>query len=330
MTTDSLDVMANYPPDTFDSQVCDPPYGVNILGNDWDRGIPPVEVWEECLRVLKPGGYLLAFGDRRTSHVLTTNVEAAGFEIKEQIMWIYYCGFPKLEPVGKMIDKSLGQIDPDYLHNIYSDGTSGLDVTFGPIVKKRGGSRCAKCGKSRAYKYKCQDSKCAQKYKAQTEMGKKYADFNTILKPAYEPILVARKPLSEDTIISNVLKHGTGALNIGACRVQLERPKFPSNIISEMPEHAPYFNCTKPTSSELNYGVKNTHPTPKPVELMRHLTRLVTPPGGWVLDPFMGSGTCGIACALEGFDYTGTELSPEYIEIAETKIKQIQADLSIN
>ena len=365
---DCLKVLKGMPDNSVDSIVTDPPYGLSFMSKKWDYDVPSVEVWHECLRVLKPGGHLLAFAGSRTYHRLVVNVEDAGFEIRDQIMWVYGSGFPKSHNIG---------------------------------------------------------------HKAEEWQG-----WGTALKPAHEPIVVARKPLV-GTVAANVLEHGTGGLNIDACRVQMEGKdggtwgasnatidhegrmfnrsnnpeyrsqrhdagRFPANFIHDGSEEvvslfpdssttgkrtqrshskekkindhvhafqrqrsdqeytdsgsaARFFYCAKASRSERNAGleafddgertdyggfhsekglvangrnpenrlpVKNIHPTVKPIDLMRYLCRLVTPPEGVVLDPFMGSGTTGIGAKAEGFDFIGIEREEEYLRIAEARIAQ--------
>ncbi len=288
-----------------ESVVTDPPYELGFMGKSWDAsGIAfDKKTWELAFQLLKPGGYLLAFSASRNYHRMAVAVEDAGFEIRDQIMWIYGSGFPKSLNLG--------------------DG------------------------------------------------------WGTALKPAHEPIVMARKPVAEKTVADNVLKHGTGGINIDGCRVGKEileeqiagrsnkigtferkdmiTPKregrFPANVMHDGldEEWARFFYCPKTAKSERNQGLvefddkqyshdgrkksienpyqrnksisKNSHPTVKPVELMKYLCRLVTPKGGTVLDPFMGSGSTGMAAKDEGFDFIGIEREKEYFEISEQRIK---------
>lgn len=308
LTGDCVEVMAAMAPNSVDAVVCDPPYELGFMGKSWDgTGVAyQVATWRAAYRVLKPGGHLLAFGGSRTYHRMACAVEDAGFEIRDQIMWLYGSGFPKS-------------------HNLKGE----------------------------------------------------HEGWGTALKPAHEPIVVARKPLI-GTVAANVLKHGTGALNVDGCRVgQRERerhvdekrvssfggdaqdyknpntyPKatsplpagrWPANVIldeeagamlDEQEGHGAsrFFYCPKASRKEREAGVgalrdsgrsgqrHNNHPTVKPVALMRYLIRLVTPPGGTVLDPFLGSGTTLMAAALEGVDAIGIEREAEYVEIAKARV----------
>jgi site-specific DNA-methyltransferase (adenine-specific) len=379
MLGDNISSLKKLPDNSIDSIVSDPPYGLSFMGKKWDYDVPSVEFWKEVYRVLKPGGHVLAFGGTRTYHRLVVNIEDSGFEIRDQIQWIYGQGFPK----SLNINKAISEIDPS---------------------------------------------------------NKDFDGFGTNLKPANEPICVARKPLSEKSVAENVLKWGTGGINIDGCRVGSDsftqrgagspgdvmntglkkdyigddyEGRFPANIILEclcdevikgekgevkksggtrencdlshewgydnivrtnftdkgdihtnpmcpcyiMDEQSDkasrFFYQAKVSKSERNMGLdgfedkkskstnmydmvrpngtnrdvplkKNTHPTVKPVALMAYLCRLVTPPNGIVLDPFMGSGSTGIAAQLEGFRFCGMELDEDYFKIAEARINDFE------
>ncbi len=298
---DAREVLPCLPSESVHSVVTDPSYefGTGMRGDEaWDVKTVAYDerIWEETLRILKPGGHLLSFGGSRTYHRLATAVENSGFEIRDQIMWIYGSGFPKSYNVGKAVEKASGKAEAD-----------------------------------------------------------KWDGWGTALKPAHEPIVVARKPL-DGTIANSVLEYGTGAINIDASR---NGERFPTNVIlsedgsAEMNEQtgrevSQFFYCPKPTREEREFGcedletkikhrmnsggleaesrwapsqVKNDHPTVKPLNLIRYLVRMVTPPGGTVLDMFVGSGTTAIAAALEGFEFVGVELEPSYVEIANARVE---------
>jgi site-specific DNA-methyltransferase (adenine-specific) len=313
---DCLDVMKTLDAESIDAIVTDPPYGLSFMGKDWDHGIPGESFWREALRVAKPGTHLLAFGGTRTFHRLTVAIEDAGWEIRDCIMWVYGSGFPKS-------------------HNLDGD----------------------------------------------------WQGWGTALKPAWEPIIVARKPLA-GTVAQNVQAYGTGAVNVDWCRIGLETIKvngwkcggeqvyngrqssgfdggthagrWPANLIHDgsdevvglIGEAARFFYCSKASKADRDSGLdgwesrangigderpsgqsmqrldgrdtrltRNHHPTVKPNDLMRYLCRLVTPPGGTVLDPFCGSGSTGKAAVMEGFRFIGIELNPEYAAIAEARIQ---------
>ena len=207
----NIDILKTYEDNTFDSIVTDPPYGIAFLGKDWDNDTGAMETWEECFRVLKPGGHILAFSAARTYHHLATNIEMAGFEIRDQLMWLYGSGFPKAQDIGKAIDKREGKKDPNYGSNKHS----GI-VTEG---EGRKDYRCSVCNKTIGSWVKdCKEEDCGQKYNYQTDLAQQWAGWKTALKPAHEPIVMARKPF-KGSAIDNVLEHGTGALNIDASRV---------------------------------------------------------------------------------------------------------------
>ena len=288
---DNRQILKQFPDNHFDSIVTDPPYGIDFLGKAWDANTGALDTYQECLRVLKPGGHIFAFSAARTYHHLAITLEQAGFEIRDQIMWIYSSGFPKSQDVGKNNDM------PDW------------------------------------------------------------AGWGTALKPAHEPIALARKPI-KTSIAKNVEKYGTGALNIdatripyadgqiikgGALKVKMDEAnsevlnktviadntwtghsqgRFPSNVIGEITEpYQKYFYCPKVSRRERHTGEsENNHPTVKPVALMEYLIKLITPPNGLVLDPFNGSGSTGMAAVGLGMDYIGIDLDPNYIEISKKRI----------
>jgi len=373
-----------------DSIVTDPPYELGFMGKSWDStGIAfQKETWELALQLLKPGGHLLAFGGSRTYHRMAVAIEDAGFEIRDQIMWLYGSGFPKSRNIGKDMEK-----------------------------RKVGGIKnLKKIGEKRGIKLETgtQGYSYSKEYVPGISMGGKqisgdipvyeitnaYAGWGTALKPAHEPIVMARKPL-EGTVADNVLKHGTGGINIDGCRVEGQKQcvpnaqfhkhkfanaetvnvgigygtgrsgemsdnsqgRFPANVIHDgsaeatagfphtaarffyspkvsrdernrgvehMPKKDKVFNGQSDTRSKDMKGVEqkfttepaaNHHPTVKPLDLMKYLVRLVTPPGGICLDPFMGSGSTGMAAKDEGFDFIGIEKEEEYFVIAEQRIK---------
>ena len=302
----NMDALKSLPDNSIDSIVTDPPYGLSFMGKKWDHDVPSVEFWKEIFRVLKPGGHVLSFGGTRTYHRMVVNIEDAGFEIRDQIMWIYGSGFPKSHDLGKSTKKM------------------GVETS-------------------------------------------QWDGWGTGLKPANEPICVARKPISEKNIAENVMKHGTGGLNIGESkignevrtvpvhsndlkddktlfglhktiqheRVETTEGRFPSNVIVDdsigqsMGEQGKFFYSPKASKKEKSLGMQegksqNIHPTVKPVDLMRYLIKLVTPKGGVVLDPFMGSGSTGIATMIEGFNFVGMEMDPDYFQIAKKRIENFQ------
>lgn len=357
---DNLATLKTYPDNYFDAVVTDPPYGLSFMGKKWDYDVPRVELWAEVFRVLKPGGHLLAFAGTRTQHRMAVNIEDAGFEIRDLIAWVYGSGFPKSLDISKAIDKAAGA-------DRIETGSRRADVGI------QGGnfSNNTKQGIIKLYNIPA------------TEAAKEWDGWGTALKPALEPITVARKPI-EATVAANVLKYGTGGLNIDGARIEhnqkssivirkkpdeffkgkksiekieLEKGRWPANLIHDGSEEvvklfpneneesaARFFYCPKASKSERDNGLKgfepktagvgalrdggqesegrgNFHPTVKPVDLMRYLVKLVTPKGGTVLDPFNGSGTTGVACKLENFNYVGLEFDPEYCKISRARIE---------
>lgn len=192
MQGDCLEMMAELDDASVDSIVTDPPYGLSFMGKRWDYDVPSVEIWAECLRVLKPGGHLLAFAGTRTQHRMAVRIEDAGFEIRDMIAWVYGSGFPKSHNVANSIDKMHGAGDRG--HRIARASAFHPDGTKEPSGDN------------------------LPPYVARTEHGRGWEGWGTALKPALEPITVARKPLV-GTVAQNVLTHGTGALNIDGCRV---------------------------------------------------------------------------------------------------------------
>lgn len=403
---DSLTVLRDLPDNSIDAVVTDPPYGLSdhgltdvvdclaawihgqpylprtakkgFMGKPWDAWVPGPELWREVLRVLKPGGHALVFAGTRSMDLMSIALRLSGFELRDSIghahddaghgplmAWVHGQGFPKSVNVFRAIAEKFGDADA-----------------------------------------------------AQAWHG-----WGTALKPAWEPILLCRKPLIERTIADNVLRHGTGALNIDGCRVptgmedgqiqscvlppdrresaegrdldtahathcQSAQPagRWPANVIHDgspdvmavFPESAGqlanvsrrradkfrntygafkgcdersekrgdsgsaarFFYCAKPSRAEKNAGVedthagqcspgsRNTHPTVKPVELCRYLCRLITPVGGVVLDPFMGSGTTGVAAILEGFGFVGIDAELDFVDVARARCAHAEREVN--
>ena len=325
---DCRDVMATMDASSVDAIVTDPPYGLAFMGKDWDHGVPGVEFWTEALRVAKPGAHLLAFGGTRTYHRLACAIEDAGWEIRDCVMWVYGSGFPKSHDVSKAIDKAAGA-EREVVGSYKGASNIGTGSTNSYITTERG---------------KATDVSVTA---PATDAARQWFGWGTALKPAWEPIIVARKPLC-GTVAENVLTHGTGALNIDGCRAGA---RWPANVIHDgiMHEHGRYFYCAKASKADRDEGceglpvrqtvgggglnnpvsgaygsekapARNHHPTVKPTELMRNLVRLVTPPGGVVLDPFCGSGSTGRGAILEGMSFIGIDLDEDYLEIARRRI----------
>lgn len=323
---------------SIDAIVTDPPYELGFMGRAWDKtGIAnSVEMWAECLRVLKPGGHLLAFSGTRTYHRMACAIEDAGFELRDQMGWAYGTGFPKSLDVSKAIDAAAGAKRGPGRQKTYADGSQ-------------------KSGNGRDLGRMNDDAWAGGKgprmeTEPATDAARKWAGWGTALKPAWEPIAVARKPLA-GTVAANVLAHGTGALNIDGCRIpgargacsrgatddgwgmraqgRIEddgRGRFPANLLHDgspevvdvLAEASRFFYCSK--ASKADRGEGNEHPTVKPSDLMRYLVRLVTPPGGIVLDPFAGSGSTGKAARAEGFHFLGFEIDAAMAAFANQRI----------
>lgn len=413
-----LEALKGIPDNSVDSIVTDPPYGLSFMGKKWDYDVPEQAIWEECLRVLKPGGHLLAFAGTRTQHRMAVRIEDAGFEIRDMIAWVYGSGFPKSMDVSKAIDKmdaadarrerqlrftewmrstgltsaEINRITDTNMGSHYTTAASqpsvatrehfeklrpyfGVDVPewVEQLVDERtvesenfkrrqvvgrsssgiAGGSGKHAGEDGAYGFGAEFDITAPA----TDAARQWQGWGTALKPAIEPITVARKPL-KGTVADNVLAHGTGALNIDGCRINPvelapgggngkakhggnfagehrgERPKievhthgrWPANLIHDggaevddsLGSASRFFYCAK--TSRKDRGEGNTHPTVKPTDLMVYLCRLVTPPGGVVLDPFMGSGSTGKAAMREGFRFIGIEMDAYYLAIAEARI----------
>ena len=463
---DCLDVLRTLPDASVDSVVTDPPYGLSFMGKRWDYDVPSVEIWAECLRVLKPGGHLLAFAGTRTQHRMAVRIEDAGFEIRDMLAWLYGSGFPKSLDVSKALDKAedyklqaahrRAWVEAVQEAGLYLPGNSRHDWTVGEHApgnkwwaefeawlpglsgEKREAIERIVVGKGFKPRPTFHTADIggeaeANEYAittAATDAARQWEGWGTALKPALEPITMARKPLA-GTVAANVLEHGTGALNIDGCMVEADdganraRPprtanailgggkgtnltasehndagRWPANVLHDGsdevlahfpdapgqpyavgPEHgekpsvntfgdygardnfaprndtgsaARFFYCAKASKADRDEGLSgfdvvkvktksgggaphngrsassdggmraNVHPTVKPTDLMRYLLRLVTPPGGTALDPFMGSGSTGKAALLEHFKFIGIERDPDYLEIAKARIDYIR------
>jgi site-specific DNA-methyltransferase (adenine-specific) len=453
--------MKELPDNSIDAIVTDPPYGLSnidekvftnallkwvagkrdftpagrgFMGKTWDAFVPPPAVWDECFRILKPGGHILVFAGSRTIDLMGVSVRMAGFEIRDSLAWIYGQGFPKSLDISKAIDKAAGA----EREVIGSRPLTGNGKTMKSGFHQPDGTGAGETVKQEVFEYTA----------PATDEAKKWEGWGTALKPAMEPIIMARKPLSEKTVATNVLKWGTGGINIADSRVGFDTisvhnaPKgtfaggepdrgsdtdsyrehvgrYPSNVIfghtdscvqtSEtnvwecvdgcpvkeldrqsgirpggmypakrgqavntsfasgqetvggqrsmgdsggasryfyqakankkdrnegldgLPEKGKVFNGKSedsagnaPGSVEDKFTTKpqtNFHPTVKPTDLLRYLVRMVCPPDGVVLDPFIGSGSTGKAAILEGFKIIGVETTSEYLPIIQGRIE---------
>lgn len=199
---DCLDKLKELDDNSVDSIVTDPPYGLSFMGKKWDYDVPSVEIWEECLRVLKPGGHLLAFAGSRTYHRMAVRIEDAGFEIRDQIMWIYGSGFPKSLNVGKILEKYKATGNASW--NGTGDSSNGA-LGYSKLQKEHG--------------YRPTDY--SNRHQTKIEIDNEWEGWGTGLKPAHEPIVMARKPFS-GPVVKNVLDWGTGGLNIDGCRIETD------------------------------------------------------------------------------------------------------------
>ena len=394
---DSLEVLKKATSNSIDTIITDPPYGISFMGKKWDYDVPSVELWEQCLRVLKPGGTLLTFAGSRTSHRMAVNVEDAGFTIKDTIMWLYGSGFPKATDISKQLDKGVERKVIGISENTRDRSKHEVNA-MNPIPNN--------------------PITITEPATPEAQLWNGWKSHG--LKPAYEPIIIAMRP-NDGTYAGNALKWGVSGLNIdggrigtegetakgtfpnedsngiygnglnGACEIKdIGMGRFPANIILDeesgrlldeqsgvlksgggvkankgtvglygiasnvetdfKPDKggaSRFFYCAKASKRERNTGcegleeksnmrvkapradeeaktankMSNSHPTVKPLALMEYLCTLTkTPTGGVVLDPFMGSGTTGVACKNTGRDFIGIEREAEYIEIAKKRI----------
>ena len=359
---DCVEILRSFPDNSIDSIICDPPYGIGFMGKDWDHSVPTEEWAKECFRVLKHGGHIVAFGATRAIHRMVCALEDEGFEIRDMINWLYFSGFPKSMDISKQIDKMKG-VDPIDT-GVPDPNCKGRAKRTNEFVN---GSNLEPNSRERNIT------------KPATEEAQYWEGWGTALKPAQEPAILCRKPIEKGLNVSeNVLKWGTGAINIDACRFGYGDPcwvgpqdpvgprsvggwqddyvggKLVNPISTEDPEArwpANIYQCAKPSRSERETGLDdlpkkpsrsnmnshngtgervdgnptpmrgNFHPTVKPTKLMAWLCRLLTPKGGIVLDTFLGSGTTGVSASMEGFKFIGTEMNPEYCDIALQRIK---------
>jgi hypothetical protein len=366
---DCLEQLKTLEENSIDSLVTDPPAGISFMGKDWDDGenfIPSMTAaFTECLRVLKPGAHGLVWALPRTSHWTATALEYAGFEIRDVVTHLFGSGFPKSLDISKAIDKAAG-VERKVIGKYQSpEGTSG--ESKGALFNGGG---------------------LVDITSPATDEAKQWQGWGTALKPASEHWILVRKPLSEKTVAKNVLKHGTGGINIDASRISVAKDdpnhrvpsqgnagansifgvgghdgnlkpqgRFPANLVLDevaaemLDEQSGKCSGSRPhvyknsqpregrlifggyadsggasrffyvaKASKKDRGEDNKHPTVKSTKLMEYLIKLVTPPNGVVLDPFMGSGSTGKAAVGLGFKFIGIEKNEEYFEIAKRRI----------
>ncbi|MEA3496152.1 MAG: site-specific DNA-methyltransferase, partial [Bacteroidota bacterium] len=270
---------------SVDAIVTDPPYGISYQNQEWDKDLPKQEIWRNSLQLLKPGAFTLVFSSIRLMHRLMVDLEESGFVIKDVLFWSYLNGMPKSRDVALDIDKELGVASKVVGKYNYVQG-----------YKKNG-----------AINYYANKEKF--KYEPASDFAKKYKGAGLGLKPAYEPIILVQKPIEKGlTIAQNIIKYGTAALNIEDTRIHYAegetkvghnphpKGRVPANIIrTEKFEdgYDKFFLVPKVRQKKEDF---NFHPTLKPVKLMYHLIKLISFEGQIVLDPFMGSGSTGVAC----------------------------------
>lgn len=327
---DNIASLARLPDASVDSVVTDPPYGISFMNKGWDApwrgevrsGESPMRLFQrwnerwaaESLRVLKPGGHMACFSSARTYHRAAAGAEDAGFEVRDQLMWLYGNGLPKSLDLSKAIDASLGARRTEVVGRYRPPGMDR------PWNLSRATDR-------RSVGVFASSRNNLDVLAPATPEAAAWQGWRSALKPAHEPILLARKPPDgKGGLAANLLRHGTGALNVGACRIPGDvGNRFPSNVLHDGGEDVAVAFAAFPAAgggdpSRFFYSAKATaedregseHATVKPVSLMRWLCRLVTPPGGTVLDPFAGSGATGRAAAEEGFPAVLMEREEEH------------------
>ena len=331
---DCREVLRALPDNSIDSVVTDPPYELGFMGKKWDStGIAyNVSVWVECLRVLKPGGHILAFGGSRTFHRMAVAIEDAGFEIRDSIAWISSKTFPKSLNVRKAIDKAgvdgsawegwgtglKNVVEPIVMgrkplvgtvaNNTLVWGVGGLNIDASRIATSDsfGGGAKATSGFSKGYAH--------DGWLPGSEKGRWPA--NVILDEYSAGLLDEQS--------------GVSTSKVGGPRGTNKKGMFANSEFNKVgTEHndtggaSRFFYCAKASKSDRNEGLEdsNPHPTVKPTTLMRYLIKLVTPAGGTVLDPFTGSGSTGKAALLDGYKFVGAELTEEYLPIIEGRLR---------
>lgn len=323
---DCLEQMRTLPDASVDSVVTDPPYGLKFMGKKWDHDVPGVDVWKEALRVLKPGGHLLSFGGTRTYHRLVSAIEDAGFEIRDQLQWLFGSGFPKshnlpgglgtaLKPANEPIVLARKPLIGTVAKNVEMHGTGALNIDASRI----GGAK----GRWPANVLLDEEAAEALDEQVQGKLHSAGKGRSKVVKSEYD---ASSYHASTERQMNRFEDDG----NIGASRflyVAKTSKRERNAGLEGMPERSTGQRIKAQSAGRLDAGQQessfpqaNHHPTVKPIALMEYLIRLVTPPGGVVLDPFMGSGSTGCAAAKLGFQFIGIEREAEYVAIAERRI----------
>ena len=323
---DCLQVLKTLEAESVDSIVTDPPYGLSFMGKGWDYQVPNVAIWEQCLRVLKPGGHLLAFAGTRTQHRMCVNIEDAGFEIRDMIAWLYGSGFPKsrnigdgwgtaLKPALEPITVARKPFKGTVANNVLTHGTGAINID---------GCRVAYQGDYRSPTRSNGEVNSAGVFGAGI---KKFDDAAAEAKGRWPANLIH----DGSDQVTELFPEAKGATSNSSSGMKgstysgptLKREKTPGR--GDSGSAARFFYCAKASKKDREEG--NSHPTVKPTDLMAYLCRLVTPPGGIVLDPFMGSGSTGKAAVSEGFGFIGIEREQNYFDIAEKRLACSQMSL---
>lgn len=336
---DCLDVLKQLPDNSVDAIVTDPPYGLAFMGKKWDYDVPSVEVWAECLRVLKPGGHLLAFAGTRTQHRMAVRIEDAGFEIRDMIAWVYGSGFPKshngewggtaLKPALEPITMARKPLVGTVASNVLEWGTGGLNIDGCRVGDSKNVPASVSRTENAVYgKGLGGHAQDGTESGHNPNIGRWPAN---LIHDGSEEVLAAfpQAPGQQAAISGSAPSDKTSNVygrmrregevsadsdNDGAVGFKMK----PGMRRLDTGSAARFFYCAK--ASKRDRGNDNSHPTVKPTDLMAYLCRLVTPPGGTVLDPFMGSGSTGKAAMREGFRFIGIERDEGYITIARARI----------
>ncbi|QWR77711.1 DNA-methyltransferase [Candidatus Magnetomonas plexicatena] len=303
---------------SIEAVITDPPYGISYQNNYWDKDLPNKQIWQDCYRTLKPGAFCAIFSSVRLMHRLMVNLEDSGFLIKDVMFWAYLNGMPKSRDIALDIDREL---------DVESKKIGTYKYVQG--YKKNG-----------ADSYKTSHEKNI--FEPVSELGVLYKGAGLGIKPAYEPIILIQKPIEQNlTVAQNIIKHGTGALNIEQTRIPYDRGeskvghnphpdgRVTSNILRTDTLNDGYDKFFAVPKVRQHADDFNNHPTLKPVELMHHIVKLLTWEEQIILDPFMGSGSTGISSLILKRNFIGYELDKDYYDIAERRISNAVTDLNI-